>query len=212
MDPNLDRPLGVLFFCYFPIFVPTVLLDRNKLGSEILTVKLVTLSFHLRSLISTGGPCYLSWSSLFTVLGILAKVTAVGSRESLTSSMVFSRGSLYILYPEAAYFIWFFWPSCLLPISGIWINKIVFKIGCKGKQILNRVISNGREHFKKCLTSLVIREMKIKITLRFHITATSMSKIKDSSASTCCLGYDERGTWRPSHVIPGHIPKRCLLY
>ena len=37
-------------------------------------------------------------------------------------------------FPEAAYFHWFFWPSCLLPIAGIWINKIVVKIGNKGKQ------------------------------------------------------------------------------
>ena len=79
----------------------------------------------------------------------------------------------------------------------------------KENRILNRVISNGREHFKKCLTSLVIREMKIKITLRFHITANSMYKIKDSNPSTCCLGCDERETWRPSHATPGHIPKRC---
>ena len=54
-DPNLDRRLDLLFFSYFPIFVPTLLLDRINLGSEILTVKLVTLSFHLRSLLSTGG-------------------------------------------------------------------------------------------------------------------------------------------------------------
>ena len=61
----------------------------------------------------------------------------------------------------------------------------------KENRILNRVISNGREHVKKCLTSVDIREMKIKITLRFHITATSMSKIKDSSPSTRFLGCDE---------------------
>ena len=120
--------------------------------------------------------------------------------------MVFSRGSLYILNPEAAYFHWFFWPSCLLPMAVILISKIILKLGTKVNRILNRVISNGREEMFNILSH---QGNEIKMTIRFHITSTSMYKIKDSSASTCCLGCDERETWRPSHVTPGHIPKRC---
>jgi hypothetical protein len=39
----------------------------------------------------------------------------------------------------------------------------------------------AEKHLKKCLTSLVIREMQIKTTLRFHLKQTRMAKFKNSA-------------------------------
>jgi hypothetical protein len=48
---------------------------------------------------------------------------------------------------------------------------------------------------EKCSTSLVIREMQIKTTLRFYLTPVRMAKIKNSSDSRCWQGWGERGTF-----------------
>jgi len=47
----------------------------------------------------------------------------------------------------------------------------------------------AEKHLKKFSTFLVIREMKIKTTLRFQFTPVRMAKIKNSSNSRCWQGY-----------------------
>jgi hypothetical protein len=55
----------------------------------------------------------------------------------------------------------------------------------------------AEKHLKECSTSLIIREMQIKTTLRFYLTPVRMAKIKNSGDSRCWQGYGERGTLLP---------------
>jgi hypothetical protein len=43
----------------------------------------------------------------------------------------------------------------------------------------------AKKHLKKCSTYLVIREMQIKTTLRFHLTTVRKAKIKNSGDCRC---------------------------
>jgi hypothetical protein len=43
----------------------------------------------------------------------------------------------------------------------------------------------AKKYLKKCSTSVVIREVQIKMTLRFHLTPIRMAKIKNTGDSRC---------------------------
>jgi hypothetical protein len=49
----------------------------------------------------------------------------------------------------------------------------------------------AEKHLKISSSVLIIREMQIKTTLRFHLTAVCMAKIKNSGDSRCWRGCGE---------------------
>ena len=84
------------------------------------------------------------------------------------------------------------------PACPVWARGLACPLAIGWVQPVGGTFKKSKDdnkHMKGCSTSLIIREMQIKTTVRYHLTPVRMAIIKKSTNNKCWRGCGGKGTF-----------------